>query len=1088
MTHLAGSDPLPPPELLPLSPVQTEIWLEQCKHPESSVFLLAMHYTIPAAIDAVRLRRAIDEVLRSQEAMFMRLHAGTDGIPRVSFDPANAIACQWLDLSADADPQAALARHAERSTSAPFTLIGEPLCRAFLYKLGERDYSFLCVAHHISNDAWGMGTLFPRIKARYEELQSRPESPAPGRGHTFSEYVRTGGGTPSSDYVARATSFWAGLPKRRPVFTPRHPIGPGGEQACQRIQFPLPREQARRLAHLADGITLYHVVLLAWTLLLRRMYGHECSVLNLPVLNRGKDRKDVPGLFVATHALPIPHDDNASIADNLTAIARRIRDYFRHYNLPSSETARLTAPEGEPPPPAASTASAVSYITRDYQAELDGVYLGMVSRWKQHEGLPILLYLLDLYPDRDIECDLLHQLRFASPAEAALIPARFSWVLRQIEEQPGRPLGQIDLIPPEERARIQAALDNRHAAPSPTRPVLEDLLALAVRQPHAIAVEEADGRQHTYAELVARARSIAHALRTQGVGPGGRVLLQLPRSADFIAAMLGTWWCGAAYVPMDPTAPERRARAIGEACSATCLLSNAALQAHAAAIHERVLIVDTIADHRESAPAQTSLDGLAYLIFTSGSTGAPKGVMIAHSALAAHLASVCLKIPADEADERVAFFHSPAFDASIEVVLSTLLRGGTLVCAPHPQWPPHEIARIVVARRITRLFLTQAYAHEMLRHMQEHPDSLAGHQVSACIMGGEALPSEIAALRDTVFGPHTRFYNAYGPTETTISATYFEIPPGFQNEPGDSIPIGPPLAGRHLRIVDAQDRDVPIGTDGELLIGGLSLAEGYCRLPEETARRFPTLPGFGRCYRSGDIVRLRPDGQLVFVHRTDEQVKIRGFRIELAEIESALASHPAVLNAAVIAPADAHGARTLHAFVAPRDGRVIDLQTLRQHLGRSLPDYMIPRLHSLATLPKTPAGKIDRQALGRLSLETLPEPSTAGHAPSGPVQEYLAHLWTETLGHPVTDIDADFFELGGHSLLAARLIAAMGKAFRVDYPFAEFFGNPTLAHCQRRLETLVGDKTRLEKMAVLRLELLGLSPQEIKTRLAALRQ
>ena len=273
-------------------------------------------------------------------------------------------------------------------------------------------------------------------------------------------------------------------------------------------------------------------------------------------------------------------------------------------------------------------------------------------------------------------------------------------------------------------------------------------------------------------------------------------------------------------------------------------------------------------------------------------------------------------------------------------------------------------------------------------------------------------------------------------------------------------------------------------------IGGVGLATGYHGMPEETASRFPTHPEFGRYYRTGDLVRLRTDGQIGFLRRVDSQIKVRGFRIELGEIEATLATFPPILESAVVAPADSHGERALHAFVAPLPDRIVEHQTLRQHLARTLPDYMIPQIHVLAALPKNISGKIDRQALAKLAA-TAPLPATGDHAtrhPAGPIQEFLASLWAETLGHKITDVAADFFEQGGHSLLAARLVAAMSKAFRVEYPFADFFGAPTIEGCQRRLETLVGDRARLAQMATLRLELSRLSPEEVKARLERLRK
>jgi arthrofactin-type cyclic lipopeptide synthetase B len=659
-------------------------------------------------------------------------------------------------------------------------------------------------------------------------------------------------------------------------------------------------------------------------------------------------------------------------------------------------------------------------------------------------------------------------------------------LLECFAQDPGRKLGELDLVPPEERGRIAAALrrDAGHGA-APLL-VIDAILERARRSPDAIAVETGEARR-SYRECIGQAQAMAHSLvRDFGVRPGDTVALLLPRGADLISSQLAVMLAGGAFVPMDPRTPDIRARQIAEDSGVKCVITNAALVGKARVIHREALLADTLAGRAEPFPSRAEPEQVAYIIYTSGSTGKPKGVEISQRALADHLASWFQTVPLGGDGERHLLFQSAVFDASIEAIFPALMRGHTLVAAPHPQWTVFEIARVIVERRLTVLFLPPAYLLEFLKHLRDHPGQLAGHTVRLCLTGGETMHAETAPLWNEVFGRSAVLFNIYGPTECTVTATMFKVPAGYRAEPGESIPIGQPHRGRVLRIVDAHDRDVPLGAEGELLIGGIGLARGYRNLPAETAERFVVLADGRRYYRSGDIVRLKTDGNIVFRRRLDQQVKVRGFRIEPGEIEACVLTHPAVRECAVVARQNGpEGACELRAYVALREASGEDRHSLREYLSSRLPDYMLPAIFILDRLPKNAADKIDRPALLAEPVAPAQSPSDLppDRRPNGAVQEYLALLWEQALGAKVDDVRADFFEIGGHSLLAAKLISSMGKAFRVEYPFSAFFDQPTIAETERRLEPLVGDRAKLEKMARVRLELARMSPAEIKARL-----
>ncbi|MFJ3950374.1 amino acid adenylation domain-containing protein [Streptomyces libani] len=557
----------------------------------------------------------------------------------------------------------------------------------------------------------------------------------------------------------------------------------------------------------------------------------------------------------------------------------------------------------------------------------------------------------------------------------------------------------------------------------------------AARTPHALAVADGDTTL-TYAQLVSSARALAGQLRAHGVGPGDSVALLMPRCARTVVAQLALWWAGAVCVPLDPAHPRARSEALAAEAGATLtvgdskLLESAALTGATLALPGEPLVEG---DHLPA--AEPGPDATAFIMFTSGSTGRPKGVAVPHHAIAELVTDPAYLTLTSR--DRV-LFHSPmTFDASTFEVWGSLANGAAVVVCTAERPSFEDLARQVERHGVTVAFFTTALFHQLAGRR-----SRIFSLLRTVIVGGEALSAHHARAVLRAF-PWLELVNGYGPTEATTFTTTHRV---TDADCDGQVPIGRPIAGATVHLLDDNGHPVPDGEHGELWIGGSRLAHGYTGQPELTAERFVDHPGLGRLYRSGDLVSRRPDGHLDFHGRTDDQVKIRGFRIEPAEIEHALRERPEVADAAVTVHRPAPDDARLAAFVVAAAGPVPRPDTLRERLTAVLPAHLVPdEVQFVDALPLTPSGKVDRRALTGLLTADGPGTPAGPLGPLGPLEQAVAEIWSRSLGREVTRADADFLALGGHSLLALAVTDDLREDLGVELTLADFFAAPTVA-------------------------------------------
>jgi amino acid adenylation domain-containing protein len=571
------------------------------------------------------------------------------------------------------------------------------------------------------------------------------------------------------------------------------------------------------------------------------------------------------------------------------------------------------------------------------------------------------------------------------------------------------------------------------------------------RTPDAIAVVES-GRQLTYRDLNARANRLASYLSKRGVGPGVPVAICLKPSTDLMVTLLGVLKAGGACVPLDPNYPEERLEYMLVDTQAPLLLTQKGLLSIPARKLTETIDLPAmrgVIDQENSGQWESGVapNNLAYIIYTSGSTGKPRGVLLTHAGLVNHHVAV-QKLYDLESSDRVLQFSSISFDIALEEIFPTWVAGATVVLRTEVMpLGARDFLRWIGSQGITVLDLPTAYWHELVHQLSELTEPMPA-TMRLVIVGGEKVSAQVLAAWNRLVSGQIRWINTYGPSEASIIVTAYEPRTNDRVEAPTIVPIGRPIANTQVYLLDPHLHPVPDGMRGELYIGGVGLARGYLNRPQLSAEKFihnpfTSDPG-ARLYKTGDMARYLPNGDIEFLGRSDEQVKVRGFRVEIGEVESALAQHPSVHGSIIAVREDEAGSKQLVAYIVPERKPGPSGAELRNFLREKLPDYMIPSVFvTLDSLPLTPNGKVDKRALPEPRRVSVGRDQT-GKAPRDPLQAQLAQIWESVLGQRPIGVDQNFFELGGHSLLAVRLMHSMEQTFGRRLPITMLFHAPTV--------------------------------------------
>ncbi|MET0398945.1 MAG: amino acid adenylation domain-containing protein [Longimicrobiaceae bacterium] len=1020
---------------LPLSFAQQRLWFIHQLDPRSPAYNMPSPLRLRGRLRPEVLRRALAELVRRHESL-RTVFASVGGEPLQVIRPAGPALLPVVDLRGLADErrQAAVQRLAAEEVERPFDLARGPLVRAALLRADEEEWALLFTVHHVVSDGWSMGVLVREMSQLYDAFARGLPSPLPEPRLQYADYAVWQRGWLTGEALERQLAFWrerlAGAPPLLELPTDRPRPLVAGDRAAQR-SFVLAAETSRALRALArrEGATLFMTLLAVYQALLARWSGQDDVVVGSPVAGRGSvELEPLVGFFVNMLVIRTGLAGRPGARELVARVRDGVLGAHAHQDLPFErlvDELRVERSLDHAP------LFQVLFALLGAGLGEDRLSLGDVEVYPLHAEESTAKFDLSLTLRDGGEAlagSMVYRADLFEGATVERMLGHFRALADAMAADPDRPVGEIDILLPAERARVlQAWNATERSYPAGLR--VHDLFAAqAARTPEAVAVSWR-GELTTYADLDHRSASLANALRRRGVGPETRVGVCLGRTPELLVALLGVLRAGGAYVPLDPAYPRERLGFMLEDAGVSLVLTESALAGRLPGGAAGLILLDAERAESSAAPEPVPESGvlpenLSHVIFTSGSTGRPNGVMIQHASVVV-LLHWLREVVGDEERSSTLFSTSVNFDVSVAEIFGTLCWGGRLVLVDNAL----ELA--TVREPVVHASMVPTAAAELLR-MGGIPAS-----VKSVGLAGEALPPSLAQGLYAL-GTVERVINLYGPTEDTTYSTCALVPRG-----AEPVTIGRPKARTRAYVLDAGLLPVPPGIAGELYLAGDGLARGYAARPDLSAERFLPDP-FGapgqRMYRTLDRVRWRPDGELEYFGRTDFQVKVRGFRIELGEIESALREHLSVHEAVVVAREDVPGDRRLVAYVVPA-GEVSGT-ALRAHLAHRLPEYMIPTaMVVLEALPLTPSGKLDRRA--------LPAPEWKSEAeyvaPRTAVEEQLCAIWAEVLALPRVGVHDRFFELGGHSLMAVRIISRIRDATGVEVPLRVIFETPTVA-------------------------------------------
>ncbi len=1035
---------------LPLSFAQQRLWFLD-RLGSSSAYNLPVGLVLRGSVNVPALEQALQEIVNRHETL-RTTFATAAGIPYQVIHPQMIVNLPMVDLSeSTSEAQMAEVNHLiATETTRPFDLSCDPMLRGLLLNLGqssvslpslkfdgtETHYILLLTIHHIAADGWSMAVLMQELTALYSAFSQGLSSPLPDLPIQYADFAVWQHHYLQGDRLTRQLNYWttqlADAPQllQLPTDRPRSPKESfRGDRVSVEINADL-TQQLRQLSQ-AQGTTLYMTLLAAFQMLMYRYSGQTDMVVGSPIANRNRQEiESLIGFFVNTLAMRVDlsgvDGKLPSFLEILAQVKQTAQAAYDHQDLPFEQlVGELQLERSTSIQPLFNIVFVLHNRNLNPQLQFHKLQHHWFDINNKTAKYDLLLQLTETSEGLTGSFEYCTDLFEAETIRRMV--GHFHTLLTSVAIDPHQPITKLSILPAAEKHQLLVTW-NQTQVNYPKDNCIHELFEEQVQEtPDAVAVVF-ENQQLTYDQLNCRANQLAHYLRNLGVKPEDLVGLCVERSPLMIIAILGILKAGGAYIPLDPTYPQDRLNFMLEDGKVSILLTQLILKEKLPHHQAKPIFLDEIEEEiTQNSPENLSKvitgSNLAYVIYTSGSTGKPKGVAIEQFGLY-NLAKFQQSIFNLSSKSRILQFTSLSFDVSIWEILMALAAGGSLYLgSKYSLLPGINLIERLRTDKITHINLTPSALSVM--PLEDLP------ALETIIVAGEACTADLVQK----WGAKRQFFNAYGPTEITVIATV------KQCDPTDPIaPIGQPITNTQTYLLDQELQPVPIGVPGELYIGGVGVARGYLNRSQLTQERFIANPfGEGRLYKTGDLCRYLPDGNLVFLGRIDHQVKIRGFRIELGEIETTLRQHPNVQDVVVVAVSEENQKRLI-AYLAPQltDSKVTEL---RCYLKQKLPDYMIPSAFiSLKQFPKTPSNKIDRKALPAPDII----PSTVPYAPPHSQAEHqIATVWKQVLNRQELSIHDSFFDVGGHSLLVIQVHSLLEP----NYPFLkviDLFSYPTI--------------------------------------------
>ncbi|MEQ1968103.1 amino acid adenylation domain-containing protein, partial [Xenorhabdus nematophila] len=1049
---------------LPLSFAQQRLWfLGQLDPSASQAYHLPAALRLTGSLNHHALTFALDSLVARHESLRTRF-VSIEGQPFQHIDPADckfSLSCQDLrQLSPELHNQR-VAELAALEARTRFDFAQGPLIRGQLLQLADEEHVLLLTMHHIITDGWSIGVLVRELGVFYRAALNGENEPLPSLPIQYADYAVWQRDQRQEATLKSQRDFWCTLledipalltlPTDRPRPSVQTYIG-GQVPFC----FDAPLLASLKELGQRHNTTLFMTVLSAWSIVLARFSGQDDIVIGTPVANRPhQELEGLIGFFVNTLALRVRFSDNPSVAELLAQVREQALAAYAHQDLPFEQVVEALQPERSLSYSPIFQVMMTLNNTSAQQLVLPGLQLSSIEQVHYGALFDLTLSLTET------ESALVGALSYAANLfDSATIERLIGYlknILTAMSTDETQSVAALPILPDSERQKLLINF-NATEANYPEDTFIHPLFEIqAAQNPNAPAVVLGD-QSLSYAELNLRASRLAHYLIALGVRPDERVAICVERSFDMVVGLLAILKAGGAYVPLDPAYPaERLAYMLGDA-KPVALLTQSALadrlnNAIPSAGHITV-VLDTVeqaqilmkqpAFNPDPHALGLASHHLAYVIYTSGSTGLPKGVEMPLAVLSNLLLWHRHATSQPSGAGKTLQFAALGFDVAFQETFTTLCEGGCLVLINETvRREPHQLLRLIEQEQIDRLFLPYIALQQLAEAASDGQEDIAclAHIVTA----GEQLRITPAIQHLLQRAGNCRLHNHYGPSESHVATAYIldkqrEQWPLFP-------PIGRPIANARIYILDGYGQPAPLGVAGEIYIAGTGVARGYLNRPALTAERFRPDPfsanPLARMYKTGDLGRWLPDGNIEYLGRNDFQVKIRGFRIELGEIEAKLMDCRGVREAVVIAREDEPGQKRLVAYLRPLDGAELVPAELREQLSRHLADAMLPGAFvTLETFPLTPNGKLDRQSL------PVPDASSVAMrcyaAPVGETEIVLAQIWQTLLGLERVGRHDHFFELGGHSLLAVRLVVRIRQTLARELSLQQLFAQPVL--------------------------------------------
>ncbi len=1009
-------------EFSDLTANQRLIWLGHQLNP--AIYHNAVTFTIPAPLNVGAFQQAFQTLINSSDAL-RTIFKEKNGIPQQKIIAHFPYTVEYLALAKNQ-----LQTWIEQRSQIPFNL-EKCAFDSVLIKMSPDQFVWYLNTHQIISDGFSLSLILKQVSKFYAlSLKEHVKLPQ------FQDYINDERKYRKSARYQRAKDYWKRQNTIEPLtFYGKMPVKRTTHVQRQTIKLGVERTQKLK----AGESTLFNLFLSILATYLHRITGNQRLSIGVPLHNRRtKAHKETIGSFMQVLPLHIEIEEN----DNFTSLSRQIaKKTFESFRYSQYV---IRNPLQQP----------VYEVMLNYHTETfltfheTPVIFDWIHNGHGNDSLDIQIHDFastgNFTIDFDFHCDVFNE------EQRPLAIQHFLNVLDAYLEDRSQSIHRVNLLSVEEKQRILVEFNQTQVAYPQNQCIHHLFEAQVERTPDAIAVVFKD-QELSYSTLNQRANQLAYHLQSLGVKPDMLVGICIERSCEMIIGLLGILKAGGAYLPLEPSYPKQRLAFMLEDAQVPVLLTEQKLVAKLPKHNAQIVCLDTPSQRLNNNPINSVLpENLAYVIYTSGSTGRPKGVMITHRNLvnAYYAWEDAYQLSGMKTHLQMANFSFDVFSGDL---VRALCSGGQLVLCPS-LLEPEKLYQLMQKKQIECAEFVPVVLRQLVQYLEKTAQTL--NFMKCLVVGSDIFYMQEYQNLKHLLTPQTRLINSYGVSEATIDSSYFESTQIKKLSLEGIVPIGLPFANTQIYILDRHCQPVPIGVQGELHIGGAGLSRGYLNRPKLTQERFipnPFKQGT-RLYKTGDLARYLPDGNIEYLGRIDNQVKIRGIRIELGEIEAVLGQHPAVRENAVIV--DKTETRLIAFIVLGQNIENSDLRAFIQKQLPVIPSAFVP----MEELPLTPNGKIDRHALLKLSDISYQLLTNTFVAPRTPEEELLAGIWSSVLGLEKVGIHDNFFELGGHSLLATQIVSRIRDSFSVELPLGHLFESPTIAGLTEQLKIVQRDQ------------------------------